>query len=81
MNITRESFKAKSFRQSVESRQSSAPTGDKEKAFAWLEKSYQMHQVDLISIKIDPTLEDLRGEPRFTDLRRRHLNLDDLGLQ
>lgn len=53
-----------------------ALTGDKEKAFAWLEKAYQMRQADLVSMKIDPSFDELRGDPRFAELQR-HLNLDD----
>jgi TolB-like protein/DNA-binding winged helix-turn-helix (wHTH) protein/thioredoxin-like negative regulator of GroEL len=45
--------------------------GDKEKTFAWLEKSYQMRQADLVSIKIDPALAFLRDDPRFQELLRR----------
>lgn len=52
-----------------------AAVGDKEKAFAWLEKSYAMRQADLVSIKIDPALDSLRGDPRYADLMRR-VNLD-----
>ncbi len=48
-----------------------AAIGDKEKAFEWLEKSYAMRQADLVSIKIDPALDLLRGDERYTDLLRR----------
>lgn len=48
-----------------------AVTGDKEKAFAWLEKSYQMRQANLVSLKVDPALDSLRDDPRYVDLLRR----------
>jgi tetratricopeptide (TPR) repeat protein len=45
-----------------------ALSGEREKAFTWLEKAYAMRQADLISIKIDPALDSLRGDARFKDL-------------
>ncbi len=45
--------------------------GDKETAFEWLEKSYKQRQADLVSIKVDPALDSLRGDARYTDLLRR----------
>ncbi|MCY7346512.1 MAG: tetratricopeptide repeat protein, partial [Pyrinomonadaceae bacterium] len=53
-----------------------AVSGEKEKAFEWLEKSYNLRQADLVSIKIDPMLDSLRGDARFQDLLRR-VNLAD----
>lgn len=44
--------------------------GEKGKAFEWLEKSYQERSV-LGQIRIDPVLNPLRSDPRFTDLLRR----------
>ena len=48
-----------------------ALSGDKESAFAWLEKSYAARQADLITIKIDPYLDNLRDDARYQDLLRR----------
>jgi TolB-like protein/DNA-binding winged helix-turn-helix (wHTH) protein/Flp pilus assembly protein TadD len=48
-----------------------AAIGEREKAFAWLEKSYAMRQADLVSINIDPPLDNLRDDERFRDLLRR----------
>ena len=48
-----------------------AAAGDKESAFAWLEKAYAAHQADLVSIKIEPAFDPLRSDPRFADLLRR----------
>ena len=43
--------------------------GDKEEALHWLEKSYRDRAgTDIGSIKIDPFLDPLRGEPRFEEL-------------
>lgn len=49
--------------------------GDNENAFAWLEKSYARRQADLISLKIDPNFDGLRGDARYRDLIKR-LNLE-----
>jgi TolB-like protein/DNA-binding winged helix-turn-helix (wHTH) protein/Flp pilus assembly protein TadD len=48
-----------------------AAAGDKESAFAWLEKAYAAHQADLVSIKIEPAFDPIRCDPRFADLLRR----------
>jgi TolB-like protein/DNA-binding winged helix-turn-helix (wHTH) protein len=45
--------------------------GDRDRAFAWLEKSMEMHTPDPSALKVDPTLDDLRSDPRFADLLRR----------
>ena len=43
--------------------------GDKEKALRWLEKSYQDRAgIDITTIKVDPFLDPLRGDPRFEEL-------------
>ena len=43
--------------------------GDKEEALRWLQKSYQDRAgTDIGSIKIDPFLDPLRGDPRFEAL-------------
>jgi eukaryotic-like serine/threonine-protein kinase len=43
--------------------------GDKEEALRWLEKSYQDRAgYDTVSIKVDPFLDPLRGDPRFENL-------------
>ena len=48
-----------------------AGLGDKEQAFAWLEKSYQEHRDRIVWLNVDPLLEPLRSDPRFQDLVRR----------
>ncbi|MBI3421972.1 MAG: protein kinase [Acidobacteria bacterium] len=45
--------------------------GDKEQAFAWLERAYQARSEDLLNLKKEPRLDSLRADPRFTDLLRR----------
>ncbi len=48
-----------------------AGLGDKQKAFAWLEESYKAHDEGLTNLKLDPCMDPLRSDPRFTDLMRR----------
>jgi TolB-like protein/DNA-binding winged helix-turn-helix (wHTH) protein/Flp pilus assembly protein TadD len=48
-----------------------AALGEKNKAFAELEKAYENREHFLIWIKVDPRLEHLHDDPRFQDLLRR----------
>ena len=48
-----------------------AGLGDKDQAFAWLEKDFQARSGDLIRIKWYPPFEPLRDDPRFKDLVKR----------
>ncbi|HVH70401.1 MAG TPA: tetratricopeptide repeat protein, partial [Candidatus Dormibacteraeota bacterium] len=48
-----------------------AIVGDKDEAFAWLEKSYEQHEDALVFLKIRQAFDDLRPDPRFADLTRR----------
>ena len=45
--------------------------GDKEKAFAGLEKSLAAHDWDIVLINVDPFVDSLRDDPRFKDLIKR----------
>ncbi|MDQ3258964.1 MAG: protein kinase, partial [Acidobacteriota bacterium] len=45
--------------------------GDKDKAFALLENSYQQREYSIINIKVSPDFDGLRSDPRFSDLMRR----------
>jgi len=45
--------------------------GERDRAFAWLEKSMEMHSSAPPAFKVDPTYDDLRSDPRFTELLRR----------
>jgi serine/threonine protein kinase/Tfp pilus assembly protein PilF len=48
-----------------------AGMGDKDQAFAWLEKAYSEHADSLIELKTTPGLQSLSSDPRFADLLRR----------
>jgi TolB-like protein/DNA-binding winged helix-turn-helix (wHTH) protein/Flp pilus assembly protein TadD len=45
--------------------------GDKDHAFEWLEKAYSQHSNTITMLKVDPTYDPLRGDPRFSNLMRR----------
>ncbi len=45
--------------------------GDKEEALADLEKAYSQHFGILITLKVEPSFDPLRSDPRFQDLLRR----------
>ena len=48
-----------------------AGLGDKERAFALLEKCYQERYGRMVWLNVDPLLEPLRSDARFADLARR----------
>jgi len=48
-----------------------AGLGDKDEAFAWLEKGYEERSTPLYFLKVDPIWDPLRSDPRFNDLLRR----------
>jgi eukaryotic-like serine/threonine-protein kinase len=48
-----------------------AGLGDRDQAFAWLEKAYAERSFWLIFLNVDPNLDSLRSDPRFADLVRR----------
>ena len=48
-----------------------AQLGDKEQAFAWLEKAYKEHRGPMYLLKVNPCWDPLRNDPRFGDLMRR----------
>lgn len=45
--------------------------GDRDRAFAWLEKAMETHSSGPPNFKVDPTVDALRSDPRFADLLRR----------
>ena len=45
--------------------------GDKDQAFEWLQKSYLEHEVGILVIKVEPRLDGIRSDPRFTDLLKK----------
>lgn len=48
-----------------------ARLGDKDKAFEWLEKTFNERDMALPLVKVDPVWETLRSDPRFTNLLQR----------
>ena len=42
--------------------------GEKERAFALLEKAYQQHDPGLTPLKVNPEVDSLRGDPRYIQL-------------
>jgi tetratricopeptide (TPR) repeat protein len=48
-----------------------ARLGEKDKAFAWLEKAYEERNEGLTLLKVDARFDNIRSDPRFQDLLRR----------
>ena len=48
-----------------------AHLGDKDQAFALLEKSYEEHEGLIYLLNVSPSFDPLRDDPRFQDLLRR----------
>ncbi len=48
-----------------------AGLGQKEEAFAWLERAYDERDSWMDYLRLDPRLDGLRSDPRFADLLRR----------
>ena len=42
--------------------------GDRDKAFQLLNKAYDEHDIQLVSLRVDPTLDDLRSDGRYAEL-------------
>ena len=45
--------------------------GEKDEAFAWLEKAYEGRDEELVLLKVFALWDSIRSDPRFTDLLRR----------
>jgi hypothetical protein len=45
-----------------------ASLGINDMAFKWLNKSFELHEESLCSMKIDPKMDPLRSDPRFNAL-------------
>jgi serine/threonine protein kinase/TolB-like protein/Flp pilus assembly protein TadD len=54
-----------------------AALGEKDRAFELLEKQLKTKSVDLLSIRVDPLLDNLRDDPRFEEIERK-LNLPEI---
>ena len=48
-----------------------AALGDKDQAFAWLDKSVEEHDLTTSHCKVDQRFDSLRSDPRFAELVRR----------
>lgn len=48
-----------------------AALGHKDHAFEWLEKAYEQRDVQMVSLRVNPTLDSLRDDSRFGDLLQR----------
>ena len=48
-----------------------ADLGDKDHAFEWLNTAYLEHDLSLIQIRTDFTMDSLRSDPRYAELVRR----------
>jgi hypothetical protein len=49
--------------------------GDRESAFAWLDRACEDHSQWLQHLKVDPRYDPIRGDPRFSVLLRK-LNVE-----
>jgi serine/threonine-protein kinase len=45
--------------------------GEREQAFAWMERAYEARDEWMVLLKVAPWFDSLRPDPRFTDLLRR----------
>lgn len=48
-----------------------ASVGDKDEAFAILDRAYEAHSALLLNLKYSPLYDSLRSDPRYTDLIKR----------
>ena len=48
-----------------------AALGQRDQAFEWLNKAFDLHDMQLVSMTTNPTLDGLRSDPRFAKLVRR----------
>ena len=45
--------------------------GDKDAAFAWLDRAYAQHSNEMTGLKVGPGYDRLRDDPRFEQMLRR----------
>jgi len=48
-----------------------AGLGEKDQALEWLEKACDEHATSVIFLKVEPSFNDLRSDPRFQEMVRR----------
>jgi len=48
-----------------------AGLGEKDQAFQWLERSNADRAWEILYVKVDPLLDNLRSDPRFPELVKR----------
>jgi TolB-like protein len=48
-----------------------AGLGEKDQAFVWLEKAYEQRSAELVTLTTEPRFDNLRSDPRFTELAHR----------
>ena len=48
-----------------------ARLGDRERAFKWLQQSYDERDPWLLNVRVDPGFDNLHSDPRFEALVRR----------
>ena len=48
-----------------------AGMGNKDQAFAWMERAYEQHSNSLTSLKVEPGYDSLRSDPRFQSFLHR----------
>jgi TolB-like protein/Flp pilus assembly protein TadD len=53
--------------------------GDKDAAFAWLERAYRQRDGNIPIIKLDPMVRGLRGDPRYHALLKKMNLADEVG--
>jgi hypothetical protein len=45
-----------------------ASPGDRDRAFAWLDRAWMVHDAVIVRLKTDPRLDAIRSDPRYTKL-------------
>ena len=50
--------------------------GEADAAITWLERAYKQREVDMLFLKVDPLLRNLRGNSRYNALLRK-MNLPE----
>jgi len=48
-----------------------AGLGEKDKAFEWLTKAYEEHAGQMVCIRVDPWIKNLRSDPRYKELLKK----------